>query len=391
MTPKTRVLFVDDDENLLKAARRILHKEIDLTVASSGQQALEVLDKSGPFEVLVSDQNMPSMKGVTLLSEAANRWPLTVRIMLTGNNDQETTIAAVNNGKVFRFVRKPCQPLDLLDAIKDGAKHHALLAGEKALLEQTLSGSVKVLTDVIAISKPEVFKTVSVVQKWARQVSGKLGLSSPWELKLAAMLYPLGDVALPDNILEKRASGARLTDAEQAIVEQCPRAARDLIENIPRLEGVARAIYYSRKGFDGSGFPNDDVKGKSLPPIARLLRILVDLVDQKTESEKPVSDGLKRLAMQPKLYDLEMLEIVANTLAEGSDGKPGHVKVVHELEASDLAEGDVLVKALRDENGRALLTAGSELTPVIIRRIAHLHEAGKMKDRVHVSRWKKAA
>lgn len=391
MAELTRVLFVDDDENLLKAARRIMRKEINLEVASSGKDALQKLETSGPFDVLVSDQNMPSMKGVTLLAEAATRWPLTVRIMLTGNDDQGTTISAVNDGKVFRFVRKPCQPLDLLDAIRDASKHHALLAGEKALLEQTLSGSVKVLTDVIAISKPELFKTVPLVQKWARLLSTKLKGTSPWELNLAAMLYPLGAVALPDAIVQKCARGATLDANEQAIVDQSPRAARDLIKNIPRLEGVANAIYYSRKGFDGSGYPQDDVKGRDLPPVSRVLRILVDLVEARVKSEQSIGDGLKKLTSKPNLYDLDLLEIVANTLRDEESGKAGHVKVKHQLPADELLEGDILVKPITDEQGRALLTAGSELTTVIIKRLAHLQETGLFKEKVHVSRWGKAA
>ncbi len=391
MAEKIRVLFVDDDTNLLKAAKRLLRKEIDLYIAASGEDALHSLAQNGPFDVLVSDQNMPSMKGVTLLGEAAKKWPSTVRIMLTGNDDQDTAISAVNDGKVYRFVRKPCQPADLLAAIKDGAQHHALLMREKNLLEQTLSGSVKVLTDMLSLAKPEAFKKTSKVQKWAKVLAPTLDMPNGWEINLATMLYPVGAVTLPDSIAARHYSGEPLDPQEQKLVEALPLAAKELIDNIPRLEGVARAIYYSRKSYDGSGFPNDEIKGNDLPAVSRLLKILIDLVDLISDQDLSLQDAFEELDGCSHLYDNGILQVAKRLLQdeEGYDGPK--IQVFEHLPATRLHEGDMIMKPVKDKQGRILLASGAELTSILIKRLKSMQEAGLIDDAVQISRWQQAS
>ena len=390
MTNKPKVLFVDDDINLLKASRRLLRKDVDLEIANGANEALALMERSGPFDVLVSDQNMPEMKGIALLGEAAKRWPLTVRILLTGNDDQDTAISAVNEGKVFRFVRKPCQPSELLAAIREAGQQHSLLAAEKMLLEKTLSGSVKVLTDVLSLTEPELFKKAMKVQKWARRLAPHLNLSNPWELNLSTMLYPIGMVALPDDVAQRFAAGEELSAEEKSIVETIPATARDLIKNIPRLENVAKTIFYSRKGYDGSGFPHEDVKGEDLPLSARVLHILIDLVDEVVDKDMSILEGLKALANKPQLYDLRLLEL-ATKLLPGEAAPQNQIQVFEKLMPNQLTEGDMVMKPIKDQNGRVLLTSGSELTTMIIKRLKLMQKAGSIAEQIHISRWKEAS
>jgi response regulator RpfG family c-di-GMP phosphodiesterase len=390
MVEKNRVLFVDDDTNLLKAAKRLLRKEIDLYIAASGEEALHSLAQNGPFDVLVSDQNMPSMKGVTLRAEAARKWPTTVRIMLTGNDDQETAISAVNEGKVYRFVRKPCQPTDLLAAIQDGAQHHAVLMREKNLLEQTLSGSVKVLTDMLSLAKPDAFKKTSLVQKWARVLAPNLDIPNGWEVNLATMLYPVGAVTLPDTIAARHYSGEVLDAEEQKLIDALPLAAKDLIDNIPRLEGVARAIYYSRKSYDGTGFPFDAVKGDELPAVSRLLKILIDLVDLVSDQGLSLQDALSRLDSNSHLYDNGILQTAIRILHEENEYDGPKIQIFEHLPATQLLEGDMIMKPIKDKQGRVLLASGAELTPLLIKRLKSMQDAGLISEKVQISRWQKA-
>ncbi|MEZ5668756.1 MAG: response regulator [Alphaproteobacteria bacterium] len=386
-----RVLLVDDDVNLLNAARRVLRKDLALECAAGAAEALKMLEAGESFAVLVSDQNMPGMKGVELLATVAERWPMTVRVMLTGNDDQGTAASAVNDGRIFRFVRKPCDPATLLAAIRDAAELHRLLAGEKQLLEQTLSGSVKVLTDILALTRPDIFQRATKVRRWARLVGPRLKVGRAWELDLAAMLYPLGIVALPESAAAKIAAGAPLSGEEKALLEQSPRAARDLIANIPRLEGVARAIYYSRRGFDGSGFPPEPVKSVDIPPMARLLHILIDLVDTEVGESKPLALVGEKLQAQARLYDPDMLKFVLAMLqAKARAGtEPG--RTVMELEPYQLREGDTVARDIVDTTGRLLLAAGTELTVVTIQRLHGLAKIRHLTAKVVISRVKAAA
>ena len=103
-----KILLVDDEPSILQSMQRQLRKRFKIVVAESGDEALAALKSKGPFAVIVSDMRMPGMDGVQLLSKVKDIFPDTVRIMLTGNADQETASEAVNAGQTFRFLTKPC-------------------------------------------------------------------------------------------------------------------------------------------------------------------------------------------------------------------------------------------------------------------------------------------
>jgi CheY-like chemotaxis protein len=109
---KPSILFVDDEERVLNALRMLFHQTYDVTVATGGEEALQ-LAKSRPFHVIVSDQRMPGMLGVELLRELKVVAPNSVRMLLTGYSDLAAIVGSVNDGEVFRFVSKPWNQDDL--------------------------------------------------------------------------------------------------------------------------------------------------------------------------------------------------------------------------------------------------------------------------------------
>src|ERR1700729_3279018 len=135
-----RVLFVDDEPNVLEGIQRTLRKQVELKTASSGAEALRLIGESGPFALVVSDMRMPVMNGAQFLAKVREQEPDTVRMILSGQADFQSTIAAVNEGPIYQFLRKPCPSEELLAAVQDGLNQHRLLTVEKVLLEQTLSG-----------------------------------------------------------------------------------------------------------------------------------------------------------------------------------------------------------------------------------------------------------
>jgi len=140
-----KILFVDDDTNLLAAMERNLRLKFHLETAASGEAGLAKMAAEGPFAVIVADMQMPGMNGVQLLSEAQKRHPDTVRLMLTGNADQLTAAEAVNIGHVFQFLTKPCPAETVGLALQAGLKQYQLITAERELLEKTLNGCVKVI------------------------------------------------------------------------------------------------------------------------------------------------------------------------------------------------------------------------------------------------------
>jgi CheY-like chemotaxis protein len=237
-----KVLFVDDNPNLLTAIQRNLRKQFEIVVAASPAQALELLRNESPFCVIVSDLRMPHMSGVELLSRTAVEWPDTVRILLTGEADARAAIAAVNEGHVYRFLTKPF-PLPALAQILTAAlAQYRLVTSEKVLLEKTLSGSVKVLTEILCLTHPLAFSRASRIRDTVRQLLESTGLADYWEFEMAAMLSQVGCITMPVDILQKLNDGTDLSASEQALYKSHPATGSRLLESIPRLEVVARII-----------------------------------------------------------------------------------------------------------------------------------------------------
>src|SRR4029077_11303089 len=125
--------------------------------AEGGEAALDKIAAHGPFAVVVSDRQMPRMDGIKFLSLVKERAPDTVRLMLTGNADLDGAIKVVNEGNIFRFLTKPC-PLEVLGkAVEDALGQYRLVTAEKELLNKTLSGSIKLLCDILSMIDPQSF------------------------------------------------------------------------------------------------------------------------------------------------------------------------------------------------------------------------------------------
>ncbi len=134
-----KILFVDDDMNILSSFRRRLGRRFDITTLLGGERGLEALDDEGPFAVVITDQRMPNMDGIAFLGEVRKRAPDTVRIMLTGNTDVTTAIKAVNEGSIFRFFTKPYPLDDLASAIEVGLEQYNLVTAERELRDVQLT------------------------------------------------------------------------------------------------------------------------------------------------------------------------------------------------------------------------------------------------------------
>ena len=125
---KRKILFVDDEPNILSSLKRMLRsmrKEFDLQFAESGQEALEILD-GDVFDVVVSDMRMPGLDGAELLSQIMKQHPYSIRIMLTGQADEESILRTV--GIVHQFLAKPCDPEELKAVLLRASGLHKLIS-----------------------------------------------------------------------------------------------------------------------------------------------------------------------------------------------------------------------------------------------------------------------
>jgi DNA-binding NtrC family response regulator len=145
-----KILFVDDDSNLLASYQRQLRGQYTVDTSSDGQLGLETISRQGPYTIVISDYRMPGMDGVHFLSRVRELSPDSVRMLLTGYADLQTAIEAVNKGNIFRLLTKPCPPDTLTCALAAGVDQYRLMIAEreraekeKAFLEEQLQQAQK--------------------------------------------------------------------------------------------------------------------------------------------------------------------------------------------------------------------------------------------------------
>ena len=376
-----RVLLVDDEPNVLDGYKRSLRGRFALSTATSGAEALEKIAAEEPFAVVVSDMRMPEMNGVELLKRVRVVSPDSVRMMLTGNADQETAIQAVNQGHIFRFLNKPCPPETFTVALAMGVRQHRLITAEKELLEKTLKGSIEMLTQILSLTDPEAFVTVSKVKSYLALTADPLGLADPWALEMASILSPIGLLTLPPELKRKVNEGHPLSVKEAQAVAGIPDIGARLLSHIPRLESVANLV---RCGVDHDR--GDDGKLRESEQYGlSVLRLLYDLV-QAERGGQGVERALDDLS-QRGTHDPELLAAVHDALKHGDPTLFSGEFVVLDLTLRKLLIGDELFEDVLSEDERLLLAGGSRITGPFLERLANYRKLVGIREPIRVRRF----
>jgi response regulator RpfG family c-di-GMP phosphodiesterase len=373
-----KVLFVDDDPNLLASCERNLRNKFRIETADGGEAALEKVAARGPFAVVVSDRHMPRMDGILFLSLIKERAPDTVRIMLTGNADLEGAIKVVNEGNIFRFLTKPCSMLILGMAIQDALVQYRLVTAEKELLNKTLSGSIKLLTDMLSMIEPQSFGREQTVRNLIASVAKIFPTGNDWEIPLAFMLAPIANATIPPELLIRARAGGILSKVEEQIMSELPVTAARLLANIPRLEGVARIVRYSHKQYDGTGAPPDAVQGEALPLGARLLKILNDLAQLQSRGFDRLS-ALNEMSTRRGWYDPALLDAVREYYGAGKTIRDAGRSSIS-ISVNNLVSGMVLHSNIETRDGTPILRAGHHITDMTLEKIKNFESVYGIKE-----------
>jgi len=361
MNNTEKILFVDDEENVLQSMRRQLRKRFDLRTALSGEEALTLLKEEGPFAVIVSDMRMPGMDGVQLLARVKDLYPDTVRIMLTGNADQETAIEAVNNGQIFRFLTKPCSTAVLVPALALAQRQYRLVTAEKELLEKTLRGAVTVLSELLSQAKPTVFSAGLRIKEYALETAGRLSLPNLWQIEVAALLAQIGCIALPTDILNKRYAGLELNEEEESMWRDYPEVGARLLEHIPRLENVIWMIRNQLRDFDTFDETLCAEVFEEVVTGAQILRAVIDF-DILLHQGRGPTRALEIMRGEKGAYNPDVLAaLAAHRFTE-------QVHVLS-LAVDDLAVGMIAEEDIAAKNGALILPRGQEITWPILKAL----------------------
>ena len=368
------ILLVDDDRNVLDGYRRTLRGEFSVETVQSGQEALAQLESKGPYAVVISDMKMPGMDGIELLRRVKSASPDTVRVMLTGHAETETAVDAINEGSIFRFLVKPCSKEMMAKTITAALVQYRLITAEKQLLEQTLSGCLHVLSEVLSLVNPTAFSRAERARRYIHHVVTAMKLGNPWQYEVAAILSQLGCVTLAPETIETVYQGGKLSPAEQAQYDAHPGVASGLLSRIPRLEPIAWMIKHQNRPLSVA----EESEGGDMTMGAEILRLVLEyeqMIHQgmsRTESAHQLSKRNHNLG--PNFFEAL---VTLDPNAEDSG--------IRKCAIDELRAGMVLQQEVRTTAGDLLVSHGQEITSTVILKLKNFYNRGAIAGEFAVS------
>ena len=355
----SRVLLVDDEPAVLEGIQRLLRKQYDITLANGPQAALDAIDPARPFAVVVSDMRMPGMNGAQLLSRFYERTPDTVRMLLTGQADLDAAISAVNDGHLFRFLTKPCPHELFAPALAAAVEQHRLVTSERVLLEQTLLGTTRALTEMLSLLDPGTFGAAMRQHERVRTLAGKLQVKQAWQVEIASMLSSMGFSVLPAEVVQKLHRGAALDESEQQMLGRVPEIVDRVLGSIPRLEPVRELLKLST-GRSANG------AAKGLPMGARILQAVSALGVEEAKLGS-ASAGMQALHDRAADYDLEVLSALAELCGE-------RLPEIKNLPLAEVRIGMRLASDVKTRAGTLLVAKGQSVTIQLLDRLRNFDQ-----------------
>lgn len=379
-----RILFVDDDPSLLDSFVRCYRKLFAVEVAHTPTEALHMIELNGPYAVIVSDMHMAGMTGVEFFERCSKHHPDSMRIMLTGTADQQTSIDAVNHGHVHYFISKPCAHDDLATIIRSCLETYKASRVERGLMETTVTGCAGVLSEILGMVSPEALSRGQKLRDSIAKFARHLEMKTTWEVELGALLSPIGYASLPPALLRRVLDREKLSPKETEAVKRIPSVGHRLLVDIPRLSNVAAIVLHQNRNFDGSGATDGvSISGAEIPLGSRMIKIFSDRM--LLEVDGVVKAGaLKQMQAKPGIYDPKLLEASFVCFPEFLASAVSAQAKVLNLNIDQLRIGQIVVADITSEANMTLLSSGTRITGMILDRLKNHLATGDMRDGVLV-------
>jgi len=369
-----KILLVDDDTNILDGYRRSLSREFLMETAQGGEPALKLVTQSGPYAVVVSDLRMPGMDGIQLLSKIKAHSPDTIRVMLTGNAEIETAIHAINEGSIFRFLTKPCSKEMMAKTLTAALLQYRLVTAEQQLLEQTLSGSIQVLTEVLSLVNPAAFGRAERARRYIHHIVTSMKLGSPWQYEVAAMMSQLGCVTLAPETIDAVYSGEKLSATEQAQYDAHPSVAYGLLSKIPRLEPIAWMIEHQNH----PAREVDDSARTDMRLGAEILRLTL-AYEKLIHKGASRTEAVHTLTHQNKNFSPEFFDALVALDPNAEEGE------IRKCRIELLVPGMIIQEEVRTAEKVLLVSKGQEVTSPLLAKLKNFHARRVITGEVTVS------
>lgn len=310
---KYKLLLVDDEENNLALLHRTLRGKYDTVKTTSPLDAIEIM-KAEQFHAIISDHKMPEMDGVDLLKYVYDNYPDTVRILVTAYSDVSILINSINLAKIYRYIKKPFNPVELELVVEAALEYFQLKQDNEMLindLKDLFSGTIRAIIEALDAKDSFTLGRSRRVTYYSLKMVDALVLSAAekGKVELAGLLHDIGMIGVSDEILSKT---EKLTQEEFEEIKQHVQHGVRILEDIKQLKDVIELIKYHHEHFDGNGYPYG-LQGEQIPIGSRIIAV-ADAYDGM------VSSRIYRNAKTPQ----EALEVINNL-----SGKQFDPMVVH--------------------------------------------------------------
>jgi response regulator RpfG family c-di-GMP phosphodiesterase len=429
-----RILFVDDEENVLRSLKRLFMSEAyEVLTALSGGEGLAIL-KEIEVPVIVSDQRMPVMTGAEFLEKSRQLSPDAVRIILTGYADVEAAIGAINRGGAYRYVSKPWNDSDLLLVIKDAFEKYRLVRENQYLTELTIkqneelkkwsvelelyvqqhtidltkknkelkklnlklkknvSEILRSLSSLIELRNGSMRNHSNNVAILSTAIAEEIGLTAPEieRISTASQLHDIGMIGAPDIVLLKNVG--ELSPDEMTEYVKHPVRGQAAIDCIEDFRGPGILIRHHHEWYNGRGFP-DGLKGDNIPMGARIIAIADRferiLHDEMQDIDSALAKVKSMLATQFDATLYTPLEKTARELFRSIERDTDSIEV--ELKTKDLAPGMVISRDVITGTGLLLLRKGTVLSDKNIETLKRAVNLDPSKSGIFVNKKKRGA
>lgn len=278
-----KILIVDDEEDNLALLYRTLRSKYHITKTTSAIQALEIL-KENSFDCILSDHKMPLMDGVEFLKRVNDIYPRTMKLLVTAYSDVKILIDAINYAKIYRYIKKPYSPDELLLIVESALECYQLKKDNENLiadLKDLFSGTVKAIIEALDAKDSFTLGRSRRVAFYALKIAKKISLtpSEISKIELAGLLHDIGMIGIEEDILNKT---EKLTDEEYNKIKMHVFYSLKILEDIKQLSEITEIIKYHHEYYNGCGYPYG-LKGEEIPLGSRIIAI-ADAFDALTSN-----------------------------------------------------------------------------------------------------------
>jgi len=282
---KPTVLAIDDEENNLSLLHRTLRSHYNILLASSGEEALHIIEEHGDeIALIVSDQKMPMMEGTEFFKQIIDKHPDIIKILLTGHSNIDILVDSINECHLFQYILKPFDPDQLCMIVESGIKKYELITSKTQMLKDLSELFYKTIKSIAFAldAKDQYTHGHSMrVTLYSLALANQLNLPSEIleEIETAGLLHDIGKIAIPEKILLKP---GKLTEEEFDIIKSHPELGEKLVFNIEKLKLISNWLKSHHERYDGKGYP-DGLVGEHIPISSRIIAI-ADTYDAMTSS-----------------------------------------------------------------------------------------------------------